>query len=223
MRTRPSVYLAGMRMPLLWAAFVLLLGGGLLGLPAWLRIARLAALVAGLALYFRVGTVRQAPIEVQAPVAGRWLAVNSPADKVPSHGLHAYGQTYAIELARGSRPEFGSGPGFRRPEASRPSASRYWSAPGTGWPPASSWPPAATRATRPSPTCTSSSRTTPASCSPPACRSGWPASRSTARPRPASRATAGRSSPAPPGTRPTAGRPPASTGAYRLQCVSPRR
>jgi hypothetical protein len=32
------------------------------------------------------------------PVAGRWLAMNSPADRVPSHHLHAYGQTYAIDL-----------------------------------------------------------------------------------------------------------------------------
>jgi hypothetical protein len=31
-------------------------------------------------------------------VAGRWLALNGPAGKVPSHGPHAYGQTYAIDL-----------------------------------------------------------------------------------------------------------------------------
>jgi murein DD-endopeptidase MepM/ murein hydrolase activator NlpD len=31
-------------------------------------------------------------------VRGRWSALNSPADKVPSHGLHAYGQTYAIDF-----------------------------------------------------------------------------------------------------------------------------
>jgi hypothetical protein len=34
---------------------------------------------------------------VSASVAGRWLAHNSPADKVPSHGLHANGQTYAVD------------------------------------------------------------------------------------------------------------------------------
>jgi Peptidase family M23 len=32
------------------------------------------------------------------PVSGRWLAYNSPGDRVPSHHLHAYGQTYAIDL-----------------------------------------------------------------------------------------------------------------------------
>jgi hypothetical protein len=53
-------------------------------------------------------------------VTGRWLSVNSPADKVPSHGLRAYGQTYAIDLVHepkeGSRPAFGTGPAFRPPE-----------------------------------------------------------------------------------------------------------
>ncbi|KAB2349162.1 M23 family metallopeptidase [Actinomadura rudentiformis] len=38
------------------------------------------------------------PRAVQAPVRGRWVPVNSPADKVPSHGVDAYGQTYAIDL-----------------------------------------------------------------------------------------------------------------------------
>jgi hypothetical protein len=107
-------------MPLLWGAVAFLVGGAFLGGPAWMGPAGLALLVAGLALYFRVGTVRRPPVEVDAPVAGRWQAVNSPADKVPSHGLHAYGQTYAIDVVRepadGSRPQFGTGPSFRPPE-----------------------------------------------------------------------------------------------------------
>jgi murein DD-endopeptidase MepM/ murein hydrolase activator NlpD len=115
-----AVVCARLRMPLLWAALVLLVGGALLGGPGWTGLAGLVLLVAGLALYFRGGTVRRPPVEVGAPVAGRWLAVNSPADKVPSHGLHAYGQTYAIDLVyepvEGSRPEFGQGPPFRPPE-----------------------------------------------------------------------------------------------------------
>jgi murein DD-endopeptidase MepM/ murein hydrolase activator NlpD len=106
-------------MPLLWSAAALLVGGAFLGGPAWMGPAGLVLLVAGLALYFRVGTVRRPPVEVAAPVAGRWQALNSPADKVPSHGLQAYGQTYAIDLvhdpAGGSRPEFGGGPSFRPP------------------------------------------------------------------------------------------------------------
>ncbi|MEU6990558.1 M23 family metallopeptidase [Streptomyces sp. NPDC046465] len=38
------------------------------------------------------------PVEVEPPVAGRWSALNSPADKVPSHGTHYMGQTYAIDI-----------------------------------------------------------------------------------------------------------------------------
>jgi murein DD-endopeptidase MepM/ murein hydrolase activator NlpD len=119
MRARFPVWCARLRMPLLWGAVAFLVGGAFLGGPAWMGPAGLALLVAGLALYFRVGTVRRPPVEVDAPVAGRWQAVNSPADKVPSHGLHAYGQTYAIDLVRepadGSRPQFGTGPSFRPP------------------------------------------------------------------------------------------------------------
>lgn len=33
-----------------------------------------------------------------APVTGRWLALNSPGTKVPSHGVRMYGQAYAIDL-----------------------------------------------------------------------------------------------------------------------------
>ncbi|MEU5975541.1 M23 family metallopeptidase [Streptomyces sp. NPDC047315] len=43
-------------------------------------------------------TPQREPIEVDAPFAGRWLAHNSPADKVPSHGTHVYGQTYAVDV-----------------------------------------------------------------------------------------------------------------------------
>ena len=52
-------------------------------------------------------------------MAGRWLAMNSPADRVPSHHLHAYGQTYAIDLvhepAVGGRPGLAWWPLARRP------------------------------------------------------------------------------------------------------------
>ncbi|MFJ9466621.1 murein hydrolase activator EnvC family protein [Streptomyces caniferus] len=58
------------------------------------------------------------PVAVAAPVTGRWKALNSPADKVPSHGTRAYGQTYAIDIVAepepGSRPAFGWWPLVRR-------------------------------------------------------------------------------------------------------------
>lgn len=60
------------------------------------------------------------PVEVAAPVRGRWVALNSPGTKVPSHGTRLYGQTYAIDILH-PRPEdssfgYGWGPGMRRPD-----------------------------------------------------------------------------------------------------------
>lgn len=39
---------------------------------------------------------------VDLPARGSWRAFNSPADRVPSHGTHAFGQTFAIDLVPGS-------------------------------------------------------------------------------------------------------------------------
>ncbi|MPQ98761.1 peptidoglycan DD-metalloendopeptidase family protein [Modestobacter sp. I12A-02628] len=59
---------------------------------------------------------RQRPPLVIGPVVrGRWEALNSPTSKVPSHGTHAFAQTYAVDLlAEGDlrRP----GPALSRPE-----------------------------------------------------------------------------------------------------------
>jgi murein DD-endopeptidase MepM/ murein hydrolase activator NlpD len=52
-------------------------------------------------------------VEVEPPVTGRWSALNSPADKVPSHGTHLYGQTYAIDIV--AEPETGAGEPPARP------------------------------------------------------------------------------------------------------------
>lgn len=87
------------------------------GIGWWLW---LALVVVALALYFRVGTLKMPATTLQLPVRGRWVAVNSPASRVPSHGLHAYGQTYAIDLVYdpgdGSRPGFAWRPLMRRPQ-----------------------------------------------------------------------------------------------------------
>ncbi|MCF2126704.1 M23 family metallopeptidase [Strepomyces sp. STD 3.1] len=56
------------------------------------------------------GTAHE-PVEVGPPVTGRWSALNSPADRTPSHGIHAYGQTFAIDLV--AEPKPGARPGFR--------------------------------------------------------------------------------------------------------------
>ncbi|MEU8786320.1 M23 family metallopeptidase [Streptomyces sp. NPDC048637] len=66
------------------------------------------------------GTTPEA-VEVAAPVTGRWKALNSPANKVPSHGTRSYGQAYAIDIVAEpephSRPGFGWWPLARRNEA----------------------------------------------------------------------------------------------------------
>ncbi|MGW6057107.1 M23 family metallopeptidase [Streptomyces sp. NPDC055189] len=58
----------------------------------------------------RARTASPAPLETAPPVTGRWSAMNSPADKVPSHGTHTLGQTYAIDIVAepgdGVRPAF---------------------------------------------------------------------------------------------------------------------
>ncbi|ACY97771.1 MULTISPECIES: M23 family metallopeptidase [Thermomonospora] len=65
----------------------------------WVGWAGLAMILAGLTLVLMPGgAVRRPPIAVRAPVEGRWMAVNSPADRVPSHGTHEFGQSHAIDL-----------------------------------------------------------------------------------------------------------------------------
>ncbi|MEU3883464.1 M23 family metallopeptidase [Streptomyces californicus] len=86
----------------------------------------LALMVATMSLQARAGSPRGEPgppVEVAPPVTGRWKALNSPADKVPSHGTHAYGQTYAIDIV--AEPETAEGEAPGRPgagPATRPQA-----------------------------------------------------------------------------------------------------
>ncbi|CAM5539570.1 hypothetical protein SHIRM173S_08164 [Streptomyces hirsutus] len=54
--------------------------------------------------------VAREQVEVGPPVTGGWSALNSPADRTPSHGVHAYGQTYAIDIV--AEPEPGARPAF---------------------------------------------------------------------------------------------------------------
>ncbi|WP_098012133.1 M23 family metallopeptidase [Streptomyces sp. sk226] len=80
----------------------------------------LALMVATMSLQARAAAPRGEPgppVEVAPPVTGRWKALNSPADKVPSHGTHAYGQTYAIDIV--AEPETAEGEAPGRPGAGR--------------------------------------------------------------------------------------------------------
>ncbi|WP_371677500.1 M23 family metallopeptidase [Streptomyces sp. NBC_01276] len=44
------------------------------------------------------------PVELDPPVTGRWSALNSPADRTPSHGTHRLGQACAIDLVGEGEP-----------------------------------------------------------------------------------------------------------------------
>lgn len=87
--------------------------------PWWLELPLMAGLF-GLAIVRPAWDRDARPRQVTAPVEGRWVVVNSPASKVPSHGIRAYGQTYAIDIVRPSPPgtssKAGWGLGMRRPE-----------------------------------------------------------------------------------------------------------
>ncbi|WP_336923327.1 M23 family metallopeptidase [Streptomyces sp. JWR5-1] len=84
----------------------------------------LAVSAVGHGLFHRARVRTQAglgPRAVAVPVAGRWRAMNSPADRVPSHGVHTCAQTYAVDVVHepedgARRPGFGWWPLMRRPE-----------------------------------------------------------------------------------------------------------
>jgi Peptidase family M23 len=77
-------------------------------------------LTIGLGLTLWPGGPKLDPVALGAPVSGRWIVLNGPADRVPSHGSHGHGQTFALDLVYepepGARPEFGEGRGFRDPK-----------------------------------------------------------------------------------------------------------
>lgn len=58
-------------------------------------------------------------VTMASPVIGRWRTLNSPTSKKPSHGTHALGQTFAVDLlndpADGTKPEFPEAGAFRPP------------------------------------------------------------------------------------------------------------
>lgn len=119
------------RIPLYYGCTIALVAGVLL--PSWLPEGRAKGAITALATAGFVGLLltvlvivvggrllpRPSTVTVTAPVTGRWLALNSPATKEPSHGVHAYGQAFAIDLVHepedGARPTFGSGAGMRPP------------------------------------------------------------------------------------------------------------
>jgi hypothetical protein len=60
------------------------------------ELAKLAAALRAAAAYRP--DLDRPPVVLSLPFAGSWLAVNSPARRVPSHGTHFLGQTFAIDF-----------------------------------------------------------------------------------------------------------------------------
>ncbi|WP_129264737.1 M23 family metallopeptidase [Streptomyces sp. M3] len=104
--------------------------------PSWLVFLPLVlAWVAGIAggwLASRdLKAARREAVEVLPPVTGRWSAINSPADRVPSHGVHTYGQTYAIDIVaekqeKKERQERQEGQAGQEGTAERPAFAWLW-------------------------------------------------------------------------------------------------
>lgn len=117
----PAARLAArVRMPLTATGVVGMLVDLVVGLPRWVSLPSFAALLVGLVLYLRAGTPRGDVVDLASPVRGRWQVVNSPSTRVPSHGVHGWSQTYAVDLVfdpvDGHRPGWGWWPAARRPE-----------------------------------------------------------------------------------------------------------
>jgi hypothetical protein len=105
------------RMPLLGVGVAVLIVGVWTVSP--LYWSGLFLLAVGLTCYFRLGVHGGEAVMMRPPVRGRWIAINSPADRVPSHHLTAYGQGQAVDLVHDtdSRPDMGWWPLARRPQA----------------------------------------------------------------------------------------------------------
>ncbi|GAB2477440.1 M23 family metallopeptidase [Xylanimonas ulmi] len=71
--------------------------GATAGAPWWAFLPLAGSLLAGSLVRPRWDRDRE-PVVVAAPVRGTWVALNSPGSAVPSHGVRAYGQTYAIDI-----------------------------------------------------------------------------------------------------------------------------
>ncbi|MEU2389115.1 M23 family metallopeptidase [Streptomyces sp. NPDC007369] len=102
-----------------WLLFLLLIATDLgLGFPSdtrWVWLPAGAAVLLTLwagRLAARAPRTAEPARPVGPPVAGRWSAANSPADRVPSHGTHRLGQACAIDITAEPGPQDPPHPGF---------------------------------------------------------------------------------------------------------------
>ena len=91
---------------LYYVAAAILISSALLGFLFPVEVRRVLGVVAIVVVALCLALIvlgprllpERSPTPVMPPVRGRWLAANSPASAVPSHGVRMYGQAYAIDL-----------------------------------------------------------------------------------------------------------------------------
>jgi hypothetical protein len=112
-------FLSRIRMPLAALGVLAVTIVAVVDAPGWALWSATGVFVVGMALYFRIGTPSGRPVSIAAPVPDSWVALNSPTSRIPSHGIQAWAQAYAVDLvcdpADRSRPGFGWWPLARRP------------------------------------------------------------------------------------------------------------
>jgi hypothetical protein len=120
--------LSRIRMPAAALGAGAILLSAVVELPEWVSWSVTGMFALAMTLYIRVGAPAGPAASIAAPVHGPWIALNSPASRVPSHGVHAWSQTYAVDLVHD--PGDGSRPGLRW----WPLARRPYEFPGFGQP-----------------------------------------------------------------------------------------
>ncbi|GGK97404.1 hypothetical protein GCM10007382_17050 [Salinibacterium xinjiangense] len=63
------------------------------------------------------------PIVLRLPFRGRWIVQNSPANRIPSHGTHLFGTTYAIDFVAVDRRGLSAKRGWRSVFSTEPPQS----------------------------------------------------------------------------------------------------
>lgn len=73
--------------------------------PTWALGVAAAILVSALLLGAAPRSPAHPALEMLPPVRGRWVALNSPGQKLPSHGTRALGQYAAVDIIRPNTPD----------------------------------------------------------------------------------------------------------------------